>query len=233
MSTMFAVPPRPALFTATSIRPCSATAVSKRRWTSASCVTSAGTPSTPSSLAVSSRRRSCLSLMTTVAPSWMQRLAVARPMPAPAAAVMRTILPCSNSCAGGGSGIGCVLLARKHRTVLGRSPECRPQSKTAFQPDVEVVFPRESDAAVALQRLGIGQGLGARSCNLRHACRFCCVVRVVRQCVRRVPGRGSRVFDRDVDLSQLVLHRLERSDGTAELLARGDVFDRGFEEAHG
>src|SRR5437879_9533717 len=104
--------------------------------------------------------------MTTVAPSWMQRLAVASPMPAPAAAVTRTILPFSSSCAGGDSGIGCVLLARKHRTVLGRSAECGLQGETTLQPDVKVVLPRETDAAVTLERLSIGQGLGARRCNL-------------------------------------------------------------------
>ena len=58
-----------------------------------SSVTSHGTLATPSSVAVSASRRSCRSLIITVAPSSTQRRAVADPIPLPAAAVTSTRLP--------------------------------------------------------------------------------------------------------------------------------------------
>src|SRR4051812_7517381 len=101
MSTSSAVPPRPALLTITSMRPCSATTVSMSASTCSCTVTSQTTALTPSSAAVSFSRRSCQSLTTTVAPSSTQRLAVAKPMPVPAAAVTTTTFSASSPCAGG------------------------------------------------------------------------------------------------------------------------------------
>src|SRR5579864_8645477 len=230
MSTMFAVPPRPALFTATSRWPYSLIAVSKRRCTSSSCVTSAGTPRTPSSDAVSSRRRSCLSLMITLAPSSRQRFAVATPIPAPAAAVIKTILPSSRLWPGTGSGIARFLLARKHRTVLGRCPERGLQREAALQPDVKIVLPREADAGVALQGFRVRQRFRARRCNLGDARRHGCVGEIACKCVGREPRCWARVFDRGVNAGKLVLHRLERADGLAELLAIFHVIDRHLEQ---
>ena len=51
-----------------------------------------------SSSAASPRRRSWMSLIITVAPSSAQRLATAKPMPVPAAAVTRTVLPSRRWC---------------------------------------------------------------------------------------------------------------------------------------
>ena len=64
--------------------PSSDAAAANNRCTSSSCVTSHGMPGTPSALADSPSRRSCLSLITTRAPSSMQRFAVANPIPVPA-----------------------------------------------------------------------------------------------------------------------------------------------------
>src|SRR3712207_3692698 len=52
----------------------------------------------------SASRRSCLSDTTTRAPSSAQRLAVAKPIPVPAAAVTSTVLPASSWRAGGYGG---------------------------------------------------------------------------------------------------------------------------------
>ena len=96
MSTTLAVPPSPALFTTTSRPPSVAMVESNSRCTCISSVTSHTTDAAaPSSAAVSASRRSCASLTTTVAPSSMQRFAVAWPMPVPAAAVTSTRLPSS------------------------------------------------------------------------------------------------------------------------------------------
>ena len=96
MSTRFAVPPSPALFTTTSISPTAAAAPANSACTCSSTVTSHGNAAataSPSCSAASPSRRSCASLITTRAPSAMQRSAVANPMPVPAAAVTSTCLP--------------------------------------------------------------------------------------------------------------------------------------------
>src|SRR5207248_3271808 len=107
ISVSTAVPPSPALLTRTSSPPVSLTTVSNRRWTSSSLVTSHGTARTPPSCSAdSASRRSWRSLRTTSAPSSAHRLAVAKPMPVPAAAVTSTVLPWSRawpSGYGGGS----------------------------------------------------------------------------------------------------------------------------------
>ena len=59
MSTIGAVPPKPALFTTTSNPPNSETAESNIRCTWASTVTSQGTDDTPNVDADSASRRSC------------------------------------------------------------------------------------------------------------------------------------------------------------------------------
>ena len=80
--------------------PSSATAPSTSACTAASSVTSHGIDGTPSSAADSASRRSWASEIRTVAPSSMHRLAVAKPMPVPAAAVTTTRLPASSPCPG-------------------------------------------------------------------------------------------------------------------------------------
>src|SRR5258708_3897030 len=103
-------PPRPALFTATSIRPYSAATVSNSRRTSCSAVTSQTIASgfspamSARSSAASPSRRSCRSLIATRAPSSAQRRAVANPIPVPAAAVTTTVFPASRPWLGCGCG---------------------------------------------------------------------------------------------------------------------------------
>ena len=127
MSTTSTVPPRPALLTSTSMRPCSAMTRSNSACTLASSVTSHGMPSTPSSSADSAVRRSCLSETTTVAPSSCARLAVAKPMPEPAEAVTSTTRPSSRSWAfgyGGGAGTA-VTSSPASALEAGRAPAPR------------------------------------------------------------------------------------------------------------
>jgi hypothetical protein len=112
ISTSSAVPPSPALFTRTSMRPWAASAASTIACTCASTLTSHTTltgrvppASSVSSSAASPSRRSCTSLSTTVAPSSRHRCAVAWPMPVPAAAVTSTTLPSSSPRPAGGVGV--------------------------------------------------------------------------------------------------------------------------------
>src|SRR5690606_4925423 len=116
MSTISTVPPSPALFTTTSMRPWASIAAANSACTCSSSVTSHGTargrslplPSArgvpASDAAVSARRRSWASLTTTVAPSASSRRAVAEPMPVPAAAVTTATLPASRSWPAGSAG---------------------------------------------------------------------------------------------------------------------------------
>ncbi len=77
--------------------------------------------------------------MTTVAPSSTHRLAVAKPMPVPAAAVITTTLPDSSPCPGGavgsGRGIGMVplgVVSVRHAVPLGSGGRPRTRSPMMF-----------------------------------------------------------------------------------------------------
>ena len=99
MSTTSQVPPRPALLMTTSTWPSVSMAAAASARTCSSDVTSqsAWPTSAPaiseSAWAASAVRRSWTSLRKTRAPSSTQRFAAAKPMPAPAAAVISTFLP--------------------------------------------------------------------------------------------------------------------------------------------
>jgi hypothetical protein len=109
ISTIGALPPRPALFIHTSMPP----RASIEPWTRCCTCSSSVTlhrivvgrgPSSASRSAVSPRRRSCRSEITKRAPSSWHRSASADPMPVPAAAVMTTPFPSSRCRPGGGCG---------------------------------------------------------------------------------------------------------------------------------
>ena len=71
--------------------------------------------------------------MTTVAPSSTHRLAVANPMPVPAAAVTTTTLPVRSPCPGGGSGIaGPPGLVVGHAVPLGSGGRPSTRSPMMF-----------------------------------------------------------------------------------------------------
>src|SRR5262245_5757527 len=143
-------------------------------------------------------------------------------MPAPAAAVIRSVLPSSRLWAGtygGVSGIGNALAEE----VIGEEAAVRRRRAVrllerlaALQPEVKVVLPREADAAVQLERGGVRERLGVARHRLRGAGGDSRVVEVVRERVRGVPRRGARLFDGGVRVGELVLHGLERTDRAPE-----------------
>src|SRR5437773_2404445 len=177
ISTRSLVRPSPALFTTTSSgSPSSACA--NIRCTSSSFVTSQGIASGYSSAsseicaAASFNRPSCLSLMTTSAPSSAHRRAVANPIPAPAAAVTRTRFSPSRWWLDGYSGASGIRLVLEHvggedAAVVGSGAARRLEGEAALQPEVQVVLPGEPDAAVQLERLDVRTVRGVVRGDLR------------------------------------------------------------------
>ena len=108
-----------------------------------------------------------------------------------------------------------------NRSVAGLRP---------LQPEVEVVLPREADAAVQLEAVAGEQPLAVagRRLGQRRGHRPARVV--------LGDGEGGEVgerggpLDREVAVGQAVLERLERADRPAELLAVLGVLERGLED---
>src|SRR5258706_11361719 len=89
----------PALWNATSMRPCRCATDSYIRWTSSSLATSAAMNTPPASSAAALPAASSMSTATTTAPSAASRRALARPMPLPAP-VMTATRSCRRCMAG-------------------------------------------------------------------------------------------------------------------------------------
>src|SRR5262245_9455657 len=98
-----------------------------------------------------------MSLIITSAPSSMQRFAVAKPMPVPAAAVSRTVLPASMS-RGGGYGAA----------VLTSSPSLRRGARLAREAECAL----SDDVPLDLVRAGVDRVRAAEEVHLLQATQF-------------------------------------------------------------
>src|SRR5690348_13111899 len=95
---------------------------------------------------------------------------------------------------------------------LRRAAVRAAQLHATLQPEVQIVFPREADPTVALERFAVTELLGIVRGDLGDTRSDRGAVHAGRERVRGVPrGRAGR-SDRDVHRGELVLDRLERTD---------------------
>ncbi len=177
MSTTSAWPPSPALLTATS-KPAVVAGrlvVEVLDLGIVGDVAGHGERSCPGQLAQGvgglPRRRSWASETTTVAPSSMQRRAVAKPMPVPAAAVMTTTLPSRSPWPAGGVGGPSAALTGSGPFGFARQSEHPLTDDVALdlvRAPVDGLGPAEEEGALPVVELAVGPGddLAAQSADV-------------------------------------------------------------------
>ena len=95
---------------------------------------------------------------------------------------------------------------------------------------MRVVVPGKADPAVNLDTFPRGMHVGVCSCGLGHAREDGKLRIVFRRGLRRVVGSGFGQLDFQQHIRALVLDRLKRADGAAELGAQLRVLDRGLQQ---